>query len=236
MEVVRYSRPSPVKLSAHRLMPFSARTRDHARLALLILVALEVFVLPSMLAAGMLSPIHLGVVSALTLVAGVVAVSEGMPMAVVAGSISAVALVGRIVVLGHPTKQTRVVNASLTILVTGLFVGLVLAYVFGKERSTIHRMVGAVAAYLLIAVAWGKAYEILWLTRPSSLNLAGGSGDYDDLLYFSFATLTTLGYGTPIGPFARALVSMEALVGQLYPAILIARLVSLPSSVKHDPS
>jgi voltage-gated potassium channel Kch len=49
------------------------------------------------------------------------------------------------------------------------------------------------------------------------------------LYYFSFVTLTTVGYGDilPVAPVARALATLEALVGQLYPAILIARLVSL---------
>lgn len=201
----------------------------------MILVAIEVFVIPSLLAVGAVSRIHLSVVSSLTLVAGVIAVSERLPTAVIAGSLSAIAFAGRLVFLYDPSRGTQLVDSWLSMLVTGLFVGLVLTYVFGKERSTLHRMVGAVAAYLLLAVVWGRAYDILRVMRPGALTFLGGSGDYDDVLYFSFATLTTLGYGTPVGPFARALVTMEALVGQLYPAILIARLVSLPSSTRHEP-
>ena len=52
--------------------------------------------------------------------------------------------------------------------------------------------------------------------------------------YFSFVTLTTLGYGdtVPVHPVARSLAIAEALVGQLYPAILIGRLVSLQISAR----
>jgi hypothetical protein len=49
------------------------------------------------------------------------------------------------------------------------------------------------------------------------------------LIYFSFATLTTVGYGdiVPVDPFARSLANMESIIGQLYPATLLARLVTL---------
>jgi len=217
-----------VKLTGPRVAPFSAATRDHARLALLFLVAIEVFVLPSVFSAGLLSGLDMTIVTGLSLIAGVVAVSGSVPVALVAGLLSVLALFSRILTVIHPAKETQLLDSLLTMLVVGLFAGTILVYVFGKERSTVHRMVGAIAVYLLIAVIFGHAYQILWLLRPGSLSLNGASGDLNDLLYFSFATLTTLGWGTPVGPFARALVSMEALVGQLYPAILIARLVSLP--------
>jgi len=227
--------PLRVKLTVPRIAPFSAQTRDHARLALLVLVAIEVFVLPSLLAAGVVTALHLDIATSLTLIAGIVAVSERLTIAVVAGTLSALAFAARLIASSDPTVVNQVTASVFTMLVTGLFTALILFYVFGKERSTLHRMVGAIAAYLLIAVIFGRAYQVIWFVHPESLNLGVDRGSYNDILYFSFATLTTLGFGTPVGPFARALVSMEALVGQLYPAILIARLVSLPSSNRHGP-
>ena len=197
---------------------------------LLILVAVEVFVLPSLAAAGVLSVLHLSTAAGLTLIAGVVAVSESLSTALLTGSVSLAAMLTKFIVMGDRSPPARILDATVTMVAAGVLAALILAYVFGKERSTLHRMVGAVAAYLLIAVIFSRVYEIVWLTRPDSMDLGGAKGTYNDLLYFSFATLTTLGYGMPVGPFARALVSVEALVGQLYPAILIARLVSLPGS------
>ena len=65
-----------------------------------------------------------------------------------------------------------------------------------------------------------------------------GGAERPDFVYFSFVTLTTVGYGdvTPVHPLARSLAVAEALTGQLYPAILLARLVSLATdSTKADP-
>jgi hypothetical protein len=219
----------------HPFAPFSVRTRDRARLALLILVALEVFVLPSLFAVGVLSPVQVGATTSLTLIAGVIAVSEGLAVTLFMAFFSLIAFVARMIALGDPSDLKVFIDSALTMGVVCMFVALILAYVFGKERSTLHRMVGAIAAYLLIAVVWARAYYLLSLVRPHALELGAERVTYDTLVYFSFATLTTLGYGTPIGPFARAMVSMEALVGQLYPAILIARLVSLPSASKSSP-
>jgi hypothetical protein len=219
----------------HPFGSFSPRTRDRARLALLILVAVEVFVLPSLFAAGVLSSVQIGATTSLTLAAGVIAVGGGVAVTVFTASCSVITFVTKMIALSYPSKLTLFIDSALTMGIVCVFVGLIFAYVFGKERSTLHRMVGAIAAYLLIAVIWARAYYLLSLVRPNALNLGEEHVSYDALVYFSFATLTTLGYGTPIGPFARALVAMEALVGQLYPAILIARLVSLPSATKSSP-
>jgi hypothetical protein len=55
-------------------------------------------------------------------------------------------------------------------------------------------------------------------------------------MYFSFVTLTTIGYGdiTPIHPFARSLANLEGIFGQLYPATLLARLITLELAAHHE--
>jgi hypothetical protein len=71
------------------------------------------------------------------------------------------------------------------------------------------------------------------MIEPGAFLILGAPATYDTmlprLLYYSFTTLTTLGYGdiTPIHPYARSLAVLESLVGVIYPAVLIARLVSL---------
>jgi hypothetical protein len=76
-------------------------------------------------------------------------------------------------------------------------------------------------------VVWARAYQFLLAARPDAIDFPGGRYDFSTLVYFSFATLTTLGFGNPVHPVARSLAMCEALVGMLYPAVFIARLLSL---------
>jgi hypothetical protein len=90
---------------------------------------------------------------------------------------------------------------------------------------------GSVAVYLLLGIIWAVCYEILELLEPGSFGVFGKKGEaaISQLAYFSFTTLTTLGLGeiVPIRPLARSFVVLEALVGQLFPVLLIARLVAM---------
>ena len=107
---------------------------------------------------------------------------------------------------------------------------VVLAQTFRAGPVNFHRIQGAVAAYLLLGLAWALAYELVSLLAAGAFSFAGSGGpERPDFVYFSFVTLTTVGYGdvTPVHPVARSLAVAEALTGQLYPAILLARLVSL---------
>jgi Ion channel len=97
---------------------------------------------------------------------------------------------------------------------------------------TFDRILGAIALYVLIGVVWAEAYQLVSIRVPDAYaGIAGGSGSPDraSWIYFSFVTLTTVGYGdiTPVAHAARSLAILEALIGQLYPAIVLARLVSL---------
>ena len=94
-----------------------------------------------------------------------------------------------------------------------------------------NRLIGAVCVYLLLGVIWAVAYTMLEMISPGSFGgftpLQGRGWD-SEWLYFSFVTMTTLGYGDilPISATARALAYMQAVFGQLYVAILVAGLVS----------
>ena len=96
-----------------------------------------------------------------------------------------------------------------------------------------HRVRGAVALYLLIAMLFAFLYGLTEELAPGAFNISGDWSDSvargETFYYFSIVTLTTVGFGdiTAVHPFVRSLVMLEALIGQLYPAILIARLVTL---------
>jgi hypothetical protein len=104
--------------------------------------------------------------------------------------------------------------------------------VFEPGRITYHRIVGAILLYLTIGLLFVALYTLVGANSPKAFNgLTVGMRVSlpSDLVYFSFVTLTTVGYGdiVPVDPIARSLSNVEAIVGQLYPATLLARLVSL---------
>ena len=134
-----------------------------------------------------------------------------------------------------PHQALVLVNTGLALVYLVLLTILILGQIFREGPTTSHRIIGAVAAYLLLGVIWSLAYYLIELSAPGAFNIQGPltPGDKEglrsDFFYFSFVTLTTIGYGdiVSIHPFARMLVILEGVAGQLFPAILIARLVSL---------
>lgn len=106
-------------------------------------------------------------------------------------------------------------------------------YSMSSARVDAEHLYAALSAYLLIGVCWGVVYVAVARLDPGAL-LHGGAPlphglGMGDAIYFSFVTLATLGYGdfTPATPIMRGLSVFEAIIGQLYLAIMVARLVSL---------
>jgi hypothetical protein len=108
----------------------------------------------------------------------------------------------------------------------------VLVRVLRTERVTGDTLCGAIAVYLMIGLTWCLGYVLLEYLRPGSYALAAGAtrrATGKDLLYFSYVTLATLGYGdvVPVTDGARSLAVLEGLCGTIYMAILVARLIGL---------
>lgn len=102
------------------------------------------------------------------------------------------------------------------------------------EAVTAHHVRGAMALYLLVAAIFGYAFAYLEVVSPGAFRMPdwwarGTSHRPETFFYFSVVTLTTLGFGdiTAVDPAGRDLVMLEALIGQLFPAIILARLVTL---------
>jgi hypothetical protein len=134
-----------------------------------------------------------------------------------------------------PYQTLIFVTNSLGLFFLLLLTSLILGQTFREGPTTSHRIMGAVAAYLLIGMIWSVAYYLVALWIPGAFSIQGPLAQggreslQSQLFYFSFVTLTTLGYGdiVAVHPIVRMLVILEGVVGQLFPAILIARLVSL---------
>jgi Ion channel len=118
-------------------------------------------------------------------------------------------------------------------LIISVTLGIVVAQaVFASGRITYHRIVGAILLYLLIAVTFATLFAFIGLSiREAFKGIAfeDDSALASSLFYLSFVTLTSTGYGdiVPMHPLARSLCNIESIVGQLYPATILARLVTL---------
>ena len=111
--------------------------------------------------------------------------------------------------------------------------------VYAPGRITFRRLQGAIVMYLNFATIFAAAYGLIWELSPGAFaNLVapeGGPEEIGSMLYFSFTTLTTTGYGdiVAIDPFARSLANFESVLGQFFIAITVARLVTMELADRH---
>lgn len=216
-----------------RFRDLRERFSDPALTALTILLAFLMFVIGPLQAAGVLGAHHFAIVMALVTVAGIFIVS-GSAVAVAALLVAiALVVVATVMRLRQPSIVDLFLDAAAWA-IAGLTLSFVVARaVFAPGRVTLHRIVGAVLLYLVIGFTFTALYCFVALLEP---NAFAGLHPLEDNLavasnfgYFSFVTLTSVGYGdiVPVHPYARGLANVEAIIGQLYPATLLARLVTL---------
>lgn len=122
-------------------------------------------------------------------------------------------------------------------LIAGLTLGAAVARtVYGPGKVTFHRVVGGVLLYLIIGLVFVPLIGFVSLLDPNVLpNLDRTAENFPTYIYYSFTTLTTTGYGdiAPVHPYARGLANMEQVFGMLFPATLLARLVTLQTENRH---
>lgn len=107
---------------------------------------------------------------------------------------------------------------------------MILKHLLTEKEVTGDLIMGSACAFVLFGLIWAYAYYLLEIFQPNSFKgIEQQSNDMGDFLYYSFVTLTTLGYGDilAITKQARGLTVLEAITGQLYLAIMVSRLVSL---------
>ena len=121
------------------------------------------------------------------------------------------------------------VGLSANALFLAIAIALLIMKIFAETKITAETIKGGISVYFLIGFLWAYLYSLLLLLDPEALFFAKGTFQYTSLTYFSFTTLTTLGYGdiTPINWMARNLTILESTFGQIYLTVLIARLVGL---------
>jgi hypothetical protein len=203
----------------------------------LLLSLMGLIVLPGLFAGGPYVNIVTLLLFSLVLMIGVAATSRrritvwiALLLAVPALGLRWVPSIG----LGYADLIAHIAALLLILLTTTS----ILLVVLSQRRVTQDTLYGSVCAYLLMGVAWSILYQILESQAPGSfvqnnetmvIETSAQEGLSDRIFYFSLVTMTTLGFGdiTPATVLARRLSVIEAIMGQLYVAILVARLVAL---------
>src|SRR3979411_688264 len=205
------------------------RWSDPLLTALTVLLVVMLFVIAPLQALGIFVFQAFELVFAIILVAGVFVMS-GSRTAVAAMVVSLLmATVGAISRIKAPSILDINLFAG-SWLIMGITLGFVVARaVFAPGRVTHHHVMGAILLYLTIAVIFVALFTFVGTLIPkafSGLSIEDNPALASNLVYFSFTTLTTTGYGDifPVHPIARSLCNLESIFGQLYPATLIARL------------
>jgi hypothetical protein len=139
-----------------------------------------------------------------------------------------------------PSRGMAITRQACLALFLTFTAGVLLNAVLSSGKVTSEKLSGAVCVFLLIGFLWATLFSVVELVTPGSLHVSQEEQAAMDealrhgepnspMIYFSFVTLTTLGYGDvlPVSPVARTLAWIEAVLGQLYLTILVARLVGM---------
>ena len=145
------------------------------------------------------------------------------------------ALVLLMIISGFLREQLHWGPASLFELAIMLVFFVSVAYsaarrVLLKGDVNFNKIIGAASVYLLLGLIWATLYLFVLEISPTAFNgieYANWSDNFSTTMYFSYVTLTTLGYGdiSPAEPLSRALVYLEAMLGTFYMAVVIASLI-----------
>lgn len=188
---------------------------------------------PALIRTGLLD-----VLASAVLIAAVYAVADRHRHVAIALVLAIPALLGRWFGIEEDDSMVGVVLSLCEIAFFTFTIVLVFAYVLNGRIVVQDRLAGALSVYLLIGVAFAEVYMLLDGVAPGSFTSGRESLGWPEMMYFSFVTLTTLGYGdiTPASTQAEALVAIEAVIGVFYLAVLVAWLVSSLKAADEPPA
>jgi Ion channel len=199
---------------------------------MLILLIIMHFVLIPLFGSYSFFMIVLNVFWMLFLMAGIFSLATTYRQAILISIVPALFIVFGWISVFYATPFVLFAEISLTVITFLLLIVLVLIKVFEPGRMSGYRIVGSIIVYMLLANLWAVVYLFIQEHLAGSFQLSFPSFEsnslYANFMYFSYITITTTGFGeiVPLHPIARSLVQVEAIIGVLYPVILIGRLVS----------
>lgn len=201
--------------------------------ALLILLVVDIFMVAPM-AQGEKLPALQPVIHSIVLLSGIaIAFRSRASTMTVVGVFAVASFIIHWTYHDHPTLPLGRADTALSLVFCGIITGVMLVQVFRAGPITLYRIEGAVTVYLLVAYSWALAYQLVALSDPMAFSFTAAPPNPQNLrfrlLYFSTTTLTTVSYGdiTPLNPVARSLAALESVIGQLFLALLLTRLVSM---------
>jgi hypothetical protein len=216
-------------------------SEERSLTTLLVLLAINMFILDPMIRGGVGISLLGNVFFSLLLLAGLLTMTGHKTVQTVFVAFIALTIIVHWARIALDTAGLTGWDNLLSMLCLCAFTMVVLWQVNQKGPVTGHRVRGAVAGYLLLGLTCAWAYALIDFLIPGAFQMPGADllsreAKSEAFRYFSIVTLTTLGYGdiTAIHPVARSVVMIEALLGQLYPAILIARLVTLQMETRKN--
>jgi hypothetical protein len=202
---------------------------DGRGLSIFLAALVAIIVVPALVPIGLPGRLIADALISLMLVSGAGSAADRPRTVLIVSAIAVAALLVRWASWLYPAAGLTVWREISTLVSLAALCWVTLALVLRPGRVTTRRIEGAIAFYLLLGFTWAQAYELMSLWHPDAFAGAVDGTGVPPWTYYSFVTLTTMGYGDimPVHPLARALAVLEALTGQLYLAILLARLVSL---------
>lgn len=206
---------------------------DWSLSALLVLLVFDAFVLGPLAQFQAAPSFARPFVGTLFLLTGIATGLPNRAITAILGIVGLATSVARWMNQAHPGVGPDYADTALTLVFCAVLAIVILVRVFSAGRVNLHRIQGAVAAYLLFAFVWAFAYKLVLLADPDAFSFANPAMYHERavarLLYYSTITLTTVGYGdvTPVNPVAQSLAALEGFTGQLFPAITLARLVAM---------
>jgi hypothetical protein len=203
---------------------------DRGLSILLALLVTIIFVLPVLLTPDSTGRLVADLAFSALLLAGAFTAAESRRVRLAVVAFTAAILLVRWAAAGSPSGALAIGREATTIVMLLLYAMVVAARAYRSGPVTHYRIQGAVAVLLLLGLVWASAYELLHLIHPDAFSGAVGNAPGAlTWIYYSFVTLTTMGYGdiTPVHPIARSLAISEAVSGQLYIAVTLARLMAM---------
>jgi hypothetical protein len=216
-----------MKILIGRFLGFGTR-REHNNLILLVSLLLMIVFLPLFDKAAWLFDVVLAVI----LVSCIRSVSINQKAAIVAWSLAALPLMS-LALYNLLPEWLNAVARSMTLPFFIYTVAVLLRELMRARDVELSELYGAASTYLLIGLTWGVVYILVEFTLPGSFSFPDHDpGTHESLIYFSYVTLVTLGYGeiTPIIVMTRSFSITEAIMGNLFLTILVARLVGIYTS------
>ncbi len=202
-------------------------TSGYSPYGLLLTLSIMVFVTPYAIETGVFSTIPLEIFVSTILMIGVFSVPCGSIIRSIALTIVILSIGARFLQRGVQRDDLGYLEIFLSISMIALYAYLVIRQFFSETSSVKHRIAGAVTLYLMLGILWARLYELVLLNDPHAFNFDVYNG-FSSLIYFSFVTLLTIGYGDiyPVSIIARNLAICEGGIGQLFIVIIISSLVS----------